>query len=228
MCSVYSGRPYGAVLGALALVAGAATLSACSSPFGAGGSASWFPSMPSFSTVQTTPAERSALSAEPLPSMDRDCPTVEVRVGGSTLAIAAKTQQPIANDLRYQLTISELARQCALTGPVIRMRVGVQGRVLVGPAGAPSQIDVPLRYAVVQEGVEPKMITTKFKRFGVTLPPGAPTTTFTDVEEDLSFPVPRPGVLDTYVVYVGFDEQGGRSERPANRKAPPKAKRPPA
>ena len=55
--------------------------------------------------------------------------------------------RPTASDVRYQLTITQLARQCMLAGPTIRMKVGVQGRVIVGPAGAPSQVEVPIRYA---------------------------------------------------------------------------------
>jgi hypothetical protein len=225
MYTAYSVLRFRGALGAVALVAGAAALAACSSPFGAGGAADWFPSLPGFSNVQTTPAERSALAEAPLPRMDQDCPTVEVRIGSATLGVAAKTEQPTANDLRYQLTLSQFARQCALAGPVIRMRVGVQGRVLVGPAGAPPQVDVPLRYAVVQEGVEPKTITTKFRRFPVAVPPGAPSVTFTDIEEDLSFPMPRAEVLEAYVVYVGFDDLGDRNERrPAVKKSKAKVR----
>ena len=157
-------------------------------------------------------------AAEPLPSVDTDCPTVDIRQGASTLAIAAKAQAPTANDLRYQLSLAQFARQCALDGPMMRMRVGVQGRVIVGPAGAPNQVTVPIRYAVVQEGVEPKTITTKFKRLPVAIPPGATNVTFTDIEEDLSFPVPARNVLDAYVVYVGFDDTGDRG-RPEPKKA---------
>ena len=65
------------------------------------------------------------------------------------------------------------------------MRVGVQGRVIAGPAGAPSQVEVPLRYAVVKEGVDPKTITTKFRRFPVAVAPGTANVVFTDIEEDL-------------------------------------------
>jgi len=191
-------------------------LAGCSS---ASTSSDWFPSIPGFSTVQATPADRSALAAaESPPSMDTDCPTVDIRQGASTLAIAAKTQQPTASDLRYQLTFTQLARQCALNGPVIRIRVGVQGRVLVGPAGAPNEVSVPVRYAVVQEGVEPKTITTKFRRFPVAIPPGQTNVGFTDIEEDLSFPMPSRTALEAYVVYVGFDDIGDRNQR----QAPPK------
>ena len=88
--------------------------------------------------------------------MEDDCPSVDIRTGAGTLAVAAKPQEPTANDLRYQLTFLELARQCFLDGGNVRMRVGVQGRAIVGPAGAPAQVTAPIRYAVVQEGVQPK------------------------------------------------------------------------
>ena len=85
------------------------------------------------------------------------------------------------------------------------MKVGVQGRVLLGPAGGPGQVDVPLRVAVVQEGPNPKPIVSKFYRLAVDVPPGQTAVPFVHVEQDVTFPMPRPGVLDTYVVYVGFD-----------------------
>ena len=154
--------------------------------------------------------------------MDDNCPSADVRQGASTLAIATKTQQATGSDLRYQLSITQLARQCALEGPEIRMRVGVQGRVIVGPAGAPNQVEVPLRYAVVREGVEPKTITSKFRRIPVALPPGATNVTFTDIEENLRFPMPARAELEAYVVYIGFDAAGERPPAPAKKAAPKK------
>jgi len=186
-------------------------------------STDWFPSIPGYSNVVTTSADRSALAqAQPAPSMDDNCPPADIRQGASTLAIASKTQQPTASDLRYQLSITQLARQCAVEGPEVRMRVGVQGRVIVGPAGAPNQVDVPLRYAVVREGVEPKTIVSKFRRIPVALPPGATNVSFTDIEEDLRFPMPSPAELEAYVVYVGFDAAGERAQPPAKKSAPKK------
>jgi hypothetical protein len=165
-------------------------------------SSDWFPSVPGFSSVVTTSAD--------------------IRQGASTLAIATKTQQATGSDLRYQLSITQLARQCALEGPEVRIRVGVQGRVIVGPAGAPNQVDVPLRYAVVREGVEPKTIVSKFRRIPVALPPGATNVSFTDIEEDLRFPMPSPAELEAYVVYIGFDAAGERAQPPAKKSAPKK------
>jgi hypothetical protein len=187
-------------------------------------SSDWFPSVPGFSSVVTTSADRNALaSAQPTPpSMDENCPSADIRQGASTLAIATKTQQATGSDLRYQLSITQLARQCALEGPEVRIRVGVQGRVIVGPAGAPNQVDVPLRYAVVREGVEPKTIVSKFRRIPVALPPGATNVSFTDIEEDLRFPMPSKAELEAYVVYIGFDAAGERAQPPAKKSAPKK------
>src|SRR5262249_23523932 len=149
------------------LMAGFA-LTGCSSGSMWGSAPSWFPSLPGYSTVSSSDTAGSALAAAPpAVSMDDNCPTVDVRTGAGTLAVSTKTQGATANDLRYQVTVVELARQCALANNVIRMRVGVQARAVVGPAGAPGQIDVPLRYAVVREGVEPKTIVTKLKRVPV-------------------------------------------------------------
>jgi len=200
-----------ALLGAVAVVAG------CSST----GLPSFGGSMPSwFSRSSSSPATE-AQAAVSGRVMEDDCPSVDIRTGAGTLAVAGK-QDFTANDLRYQLTFVELARQCFVDGGNVRMRVGVQGRAVVGPAGGPGQINAPIRYAVVQEGVQPKTIVTRFRRVPVALE-SVNSTTFTDIEEDLSFPMPRPADLQKYVVYVGFDEAGDRQQPQAKKKAPAKA-----
>lgn len=199
-----------AALGAAALLTAGLVLSGCS------GMTSRLPRW--FSGSSDTPA--AAPGAPAAPSMDEDCPVADIRRGASTLQVATAGETSTANDLHYQLTFIELARQCMLIGQTVRMRVGVQGRVIVGPAGAPSQVAVPLRYAVIREGVEPKTIITKFKRFPVAVPAMAESTVFTDIEEDLSFPLPPRAELRSYVVYVGFDDEGDRDARrpPAKKK----------
>ena len=209
--------------GITALLACGVVLSGCALP--SLDTDSWFPSLPGFSKVtssapadalaQATPPAQAAPAAPPPPmlSMEDNCPTVDIRQGAGTLAEGTKGQPTSANDVRYQLTFTQIARQCALTGQTIKMRVGVQGRAVAGPAGAPSQVEVPLRYAVVREGPEPITIATKFKRIALDLPPGALNGLFTDIEGDLTFPLPPIDQLPAYVVYVGFDAIGDRTER---------------
>ena len=205
------------IFAAAALLTAGLALSACS---GVGTSLPSLGGLPSWFTSSSgdRAAQASVAAAGPSASMDDDCPSVDVRTGASTLAIAAKTEGATANDLRYQLSFNQMARQCTLAAGTVHMRVGVQGRVVVGPAGAPAQAEVPLRYAVVREGVEPKTIVTKFRRFPVPIPPGNTNVTFTDIEEDLSFPMPSVTELQTYIVYVGFDDVGDRPQRPAPAK----------
>jgi hypothetical protein len=148
------------------------------------------------------------------PKPDFDCPSVDIRQGASTLTVAP----PAARDgtsagIRYQASIGRTARECALSGGTMTLKVGVQGRVVLGPAGGPGQLDVPIRYAVVQEGVEAKTIETKLHRLSVKIEPGQTNVPFTHVAEDLTFAVPNQRALDSYVIYVGFDPNPPREER---------------
>jgi hypothetical protein len=166
--------------------------------------------------------EASNASASAAQQLDFECPGVGIRQGASTLAVSTNPADPSALNMRYQVGIGQTARECKLTGNTVTIRVGVQGRVVLGPAGGPGQIDVPLRFAVVHEGVEPRAIVSRLQRVSVTVPGGDPNVLFTHIEEDLSFPMPRGGDIDNYVVYVGFDAIAARDwekKRPAPKPA---------
>lgn len=147
-----------------------------------------------------------------------DCPGVDIRAGASTLSVTAPGQDAGPMSTRYQATIGETARECAALGGTMTMKIGVQGRILLGPAGGPGQLDVPLRLAVVREGAEPKTIWTKLYRFPVPIPPGQTSVPFVHVEQDVSFPMPRGNELEAYVVYVGFDPGAGPVKPEPRRK----------
>ncbi len=172
------------------------------------------------------PQDEPGLSA--LAPADFECPSVTIRQGASTLLVSANPKEPSAMNLRYQVGIGETARECRLNAGVVTMRVGIEGRVVLGPAGTPGALQVPLRFAVVQEGTEPKTIVTKLERVAVSIPDNQPHVTFTHIEENLSFPMPRPGVIDSYVLYVGFDPLVARpveKKRTPAKKPPPKLRR---
>ena len=146
-----------------------------------------------------------------------DCPAVDVRAGASTLSVTAPGSDAGPMSTRYQASIGETARECSAAGGLMTMRVGVQGRILLGPAGGPGQLDVPLRLAVVREGAEPKTIWTKLYRFNVPIPPGQTSVPFTQVAQDVSFPMPSSTELEAYIIYVGFDP-GAAPTKPEPRK----------
>jgi hypothetical protein len=113
--------------------------------------------------------------------------------------------------LRYQATITRTARDCSLAGGQITARIGIQGRVIAGPAGTPPSVDVPLRVAVVQDGVTPKTIFTKAYQTNVTMNTDS-SVLFSLVAEDVVYPVPPGADGDSYVFYIGFDPQALKPE----------------
>ena len=163
------------------------------------------------------PATTAPGAAVPQDTGDLTCPPVTVRAGASTYAIAAPGKQPVGNDLKFQATISKMARECTVNGGVITARIGIQGRVIAGPAGAPSSVQVPIRVAVVQGGVAEKTIATKAYQTTVTMTEGG-SEPFTLVAEDLTYPAPVGAVGDSYILYVGFDPQSLKPERAAKKK----------
>jgi hypothetical protein len=150
--------------------------------------------------------------------IDLSCPPVSIRAGASTYAVAAPGKQAVGNDLRFQATITRTARDCTLTGGEVVARIGIQGRVIAGPAGTPGTIEIPLRVAVVQGGVQERTIATKVYRTSVSMA-DVGNTPFSLVAEDLVYPVPPGATGDSYIFYIGFDPQALKPEpKPVMRK----------
>jgi hypothetical protein len=139
------------------------------------------------------------------------CPDVKVRAGASTYAVAEPGKQAVGSEVRYQATITRTARDCNLNAGQITARVGIQGRVIVGPAGAPATVEIPLRVAVVQGGVNEKTITTTVVRTTVSMGEGL-SVPFSVVAEDIVYPAVSADVNDTYIFYIGFDPQALKPE----------------
>jgi len=160
---------------------------------------------------------------------DTPCPDVTVRTGAATLMIGNKPTEgePAPMDVRYQGTIINYARECHLNAGLLTIKLGVEGRVITGPAGGPGTVNVPLRVAVVHEGVNPTTITTKLTMIPVTVTNAVDRVTFTHVDPDITFPMPQPASqIYSYVIYVGFDPVGAQPQKPKKpaRKARPKLK----
>jgi hypothetical protein len=211
----------------LTLLIAAVALAGCGTSFMRSASTGVFGSRDA--TNANSPGTAGVDAANAVP--DYDCPEVNVRNGASTLMIGTKPGdgEPSALDLRYQGTIVRTARECKITGGTMTMKVGIEGRVITGPAGQPGTVDIPLRIAVVQEGVDPKPVLSKLVRLSATITSAVDRVTFTHVDSDIAFPMPRSaGDIDSYVVYVGFDpgvavpaKKPVAKPKPAPRRAKP-------
>src|SRR4029078_10769915 len=144
------------------------------------------------------PATNAPAAAVPQDNGDLTCPPVTVRAGASTYAVAAPGKQPGGNYLRFRATISKMAREGTVNGGVITARMGIQGRVIAGPAGAPSSVQVPIRVAVVEGGVNEKVIATKAYQTTVNMTESG-SEPFTLVAEDLAYPAPAGALNDSYI-----------------------------
>ena len=171
-----------------------------------------------FSSSSSAKGLQTAAGAEP----DVNCPPVEIRRGASTLTIGP----PGAMTLKYQGTFARAARECTVVDGNMVMKIGVEGRLIVGPAGGPGQVDVPLRFAVVMETPSAsRAIATKFVIVPVQVGAGVGNLPFTHVEEAMTFPVPTPAAnLDNYVVYIGFDPVTAEAQAKQQSKPKPKPK----
>ncbi|MES2752048.1 MAG: hypothetical protein V4661_11815 [Pseudomonadota bacterium] len=149
-------------------------------------------------------------------SSDLTCPSVAIRFGASTLAVGVPGKPASGNDLRYQGSIVRTARDCNLSNGQVTARIGIQGRIIVGPAGAPPNVDVPMRVAVVQEGAPDKVIVTKAFRTDVAL--AGDNTDFSLVAEDVTYPAPTAAANDKYVFYIGFDPAAAKPEPRGKKK----------
>lgn len=160
---------------------------------------------------------------------DVECPDVELRTGAATLIIGKnpKEAEPTPLDVRYQGTIIRTARECHVAAGTMTIKVGIEGRIITGPAGAPGNVDVPLRIAVVQDGVNPKTVVSKFARETVTVNHAIDRVTFTHIDPDITFPLPQAlADIGSYVIYVGFDPLGAQPPKkpPAKHKRTTKPK----
>jgi hypothetical protein len=167
----------------------------------------------------TAPAPASTTGASP--TLDT-CPNVDVRRGAGTITINSNPRDPSAMQLRYQVSIGQMARECANVGGMLNIKVGMQGRVVLGPAGTPGTIEVPVRYALVEEGPQPKTVYSKLYRVPVSIAEGQSSVAFTHIEEEMSVPMPSPDAFDRYVIYVGYDPLGSAQERQPGKKRAPK------
>ncbi len=170
------------------------------------------------SGTQTAPAPAATAGTTNLDT----CPNVDVRRGAGTITINTNSRDPSAMQLRYQVSVAQMARECQNVAGNLNIKVGLQGRVVLGPAGTPGTIEIPVRYALVEEGPEPKTVYSKLYRVPVNIGEDQPSVSFTHIEEAMSVPMPSPAVFDRYVIYVGYDPLGSAQERQPAKKRPAK------
>ncbi|MEN5083622.1 hypothetical protein ABE438_14160 [Bosea sp. TWI1241] len=149
------------------------------------------------------------------------CPSVIIADGGA--AIRAQSG-PDSSSLRHQVSITNVARECTNVdrNGGFTLKVGVEGRVLIGPAGGRGNYGATLvthgrgNYGatlVTQVLRNQQVIARRSARVGSTVPAGQTGADFAHVEEHIVVP---PGSGDVEVV-VGLNIGGGEPARRRRR-----------
>lgn len=178
-------------IGALAL-----TISACSmgNMFGGGGSSS-----SQLQNASASQAEIAQASTTALPAIATECPPIKVRVGGEAIFKYASGKVGNPKDLNYQAVIEKQSRNCVVSNGKITVKMGVVGRLLLGPAGNVSNVNVPLRFAIERDGVA--LFSEKYE-IPVAITPPNQSEEFVKVVENVE--VPYLGG-EQITIWVGFD-----------------------
>jgi len=186
------------VMGALALGLG---LSACSmgNLFGGGSGPS---AATTYANTSATTAEMAA-AAPLLPAIATECPPIKLRNGQEALFSYQNNAQPNPRQLKFQAVIEKQSRNCVVSNGLITVRMGVVGRLLLGPAGTENNVTLPLRFSVERDDVA--LFSERYD-IPVQVSPPAQSQEFVKVVENIN--VPYLGG-ENITIWVGFDSGRG-------------------
>jgi hypothetical protein len=135
------------------------------------------------------------------------CPEIVVLEGAAASQFHSGNPPSNAN-LKHQFSLGEVARECALQGEQLTIKVGLSGNVLLGPAGSPGSFSVPLRVAVIRQS-DDKPVVSKLYRAPATIAGGQTQASFSMVSDTLSVPFIHDHAEDDYSIKIGIDEGPG-------------------
>ena len=127
------------------------------------------------------------------------CPEVIIADGGAALRSQSGGD---SGSLRHQISILNVARECTPTGGGgFRLKVGAEGRVLLGPAGGAGSYSATLTTQVLRGTT---VVARRASRVGGTIPSGQGGTDFSHVEDGIIVP---PGSGDVEII-IGLSAGG--------------------
>ncbi len=140
----------------------------------------------------------------PATAEDLDCPDVAVAEGGATARVGGAASESV----RYQFTIGDVARECNPQGSQFALKVGVSGRLLVGPAGSPGAYSSTLHLQVARDEDGKVLVDKTYKISADTA--GGVQAAFNFVSEPLMLPLTRARLDQDYSITVSLGQGGGQ------------------
>ena len=183
----------------VALVAtglGAALLAGCSMGGMFGGGA---PAGPNLANASATPAAMAQAQTNALPAIATECPPIRVRTGSEAMFYYGNGKVGDPRALQYQGVIDKSTRNCVVSNGLITVQMGVEGRVLLGPKGTQTSVNVPVRFAVERDR---QAVFSEKYQIAVAIAQPAQSGEFVKVVQNVA--IPYLGGEDI-TIWVGFD-----------------------
>ncbi len=128
------------------------------------------------------------------------CPAVRIRAGTESIRLYKGKDRSKGDNIRYQATLTKVARQCAYVGENLEITVGALGRVILGPAGQAGSVKLPIRVAVQQGGCSRHF---ELHQTEAAIASGTSFSKFEFVDEKIVIPAPTSINVR---IFLGFDE----------------------
>lgn len=139
------------------------------------------------------------------------CPAIGVLENAAAYRGGGQT----ASSVSYQASLVNMVRECNVQGNQMAIKVGVEGRLLLGANGRPGTYTVPVRVVVKRRQ---EIVQQRFTQLRVTIPNGETQAEFAHVEDRIVVPISAADPDDEFDVYVGFDASGNQARAQVRRR----------
>lgn len=151
----------------------------------------------------TASPDEMAVAANVMPAIATECPPIKVRPGLESLFFYGKGKSGDPRDLQYQAVIEKQSRNCVVSNGLITVEMGVAGRLMLGPDGNQTNVDLPLNFTVERDDTQ---LFSQTYDIPVTITPPAQASEFVKVVPNVSIPYIGG---ENLVIWVGFDSGRG-------------------
>jgi hypothetical protein len=177
------------------------SLAGCSMDlFGSGGGDN-----PNAAIASASPAQIAQGQANALPAIATECPPIKVRPGADALFYYGGSRAGSPESLHFQAEFVKESRNCVVSNGLITVKMGVVGRVLLGPAGTETSFKIPVRFTVERNGTP---VFSESYVMPVSITPPAQSQDFVKVVDNVAIPYTGG---ENIVIWVGFE---GSNTRP--------------
>jgi len=152
-----------------------------------------------YANASASQAEITAASGDALPAIATECPPIKVLPGGEALFKYSDNTRPNPRQLNWQAIIDKQSRNCVVSNGKIALRMGVVGRLLLGPAGSVQSAELPVRFAIERDGVP---LFSEAYTIPVAIPGSEQSAEFVKVVENVEIPYLGG---EQITIWVGFD-----------------------